>query len=215
MPIKREREHDDSDSSATNTKKSRSAWTKEEEPLWRQVAVQVLKDNMVAAARASGHFPGRCLGSHLRPFLGQVKGIPIKRSAANTKTAGNKKSTAAKEKSPCSSSTSSSTVASRYIPTATEPSTPTKPCQPHTVLQMVKRKAEESDSAPESKASPSRKKDWTPKEEAIWLEIASKVLKDNMYSAVKADGRLTGRSRSTIHSHVTAFINNFVKTWKK
>lgn len=52
-------------------------------------------------------------------------------------------------RSPCSSSTSSSTVASRYIPTATEPSTPTKPCQPHTVLQMVKRKAEESDSAPE------------------------------------------------------------------
>jgi hypothetical protein len=47
---------------------------------------------------------------------------------------------------------------------------------------------------------------WTDKEEEIFVDIVKKLVTENMWEAVKADGRLAHRGSSGIKAHVKAMV---------
>lgn len=48
------------------------------------------------------------------------------------------------------------------------------------------------------------RQEWTEEEEAIWHEMVIKVLRKDLLPALRADGRLKGRS---LKSHLTAYVS--------
>ncbi|CAK9781965.1 unnamed protein product [Cutaneotrichosporon oleaginosum] len=71
-PLPRGREHRNSTSPARNRRSvARQAWTPEEEEVWRQVVINVLRVHLLAAIRSDGRLEHRSgsLGAHLKAYL--------------------------------------------------------------------------------------------------------------------------------------------------
>ena len=51
------------------------------------------------------------------------------------------------------------------------------------------------------------RKGWTEEEEAIYVELATRILLAEMWKAVKEDGRLDHRTASGVYEHTKAVVS--------